>query len=231
MKRIAFTILGVALPLAAGCGDGGASDQLMPDGHGTPYSSDSLAAGRANTFDHPAQPMAGLNGVTDLAVLQADDSQIGTPDVVARLHGAQKIPVSTLGTMLADLGVDMGAQDPASAAQLYASGQQALGAAVFASRVPEMVLPSTSSLAKQYDVFLAAAPEILANLSKSTRCPGVALVQNGQLTADGISCLIGKPATPQHVTLANQLVTQAPDANAGQRLAIATLLEAAHTSE
>src|SRR5262249_720229 len=135
----------------------------------------------AATFDHPAQPTQGLNGITDPALRLADDSQIGTPDVTSRLHGAQKVPVSTLGTILADLGVNMASKDPASAAQIYANGQQALGAAVYASRVPEMVLPSTSSLAKEYDVFLAAAPEVLANLSTSARCPGVVLVESGQL--------------------------------------------------
>jgi hypothetical protein len=134
--------------------------------------------------------------------------------------------------MLADLGVDLGSQQQGSAADLYANGQQALGVAIFASRVPEMIVPSTAALAKQYDIFAAAAPEVLANVGKSARCPNVVLVAaDGTFTLDGISCLLGKPAKPDHVTLANQLVQSAPDPKTGQLLAIATLLEAAHTSE
>lgn len=231
MKRIPVSILGVVVALApvlSACGsDGGASDQLMP---GAPYSTDSLAAG-PNTFNHQAQPNTGENGVTDPIVKMQEDQSIGSPDVVARLHGAQKIPYSTLGTLLADLGVDMTSQTPGSAAELYRDGFQALGAPIYPNRVPEMAIPSTSSLAKQYDIFVAAAPEILANFATSKRCTGVTLVANGQFTQDGISCLIGKPARPEHVTLANDLVAQAPDATTGQQIAIATLLEAAHTSE
>ncbi|HEY6461363.1 MAG TPA: hypothetical protein VIY73_14455, partial [Polyangiaceae bacterium] len=115
----------------------------------------------------------------------------------------------------------------------YAAGQSPLGVAVYASRTPEMITPSTSALAKEYDIFAAAAPEILAsNLAASKRCPGAQLVDStGAFTADGLSCLMGKPAKPEHLTLANQLVSAASDKATGQQIAIATLLAAAHTSE
>ena len=140
MKRIAFSILGAAVLLGAGACDGGGTTQLLPGGGATPWSPDSLAAGPQGTFDHPLQPTGGENGVTDPIVKTAEDSRLGPPEVAARLHGAQKLPVSSLATLLADLGVDMTSQTPGSAAQLFAAGQSALGGPVYASRVPEMVL-------------------------------------------------------------------------------------------
>jgi hypothetical protein len=228
MRMIVVSILGAAGGLVlAGCSDQG-SDQLLPGA----TAARAYAQDNYNAYNHPYEPNNGKNGVVDPQIKAVDEQQIGPADAVARLHGAQKLPYATLGAMLMDLGSDLSSMQPDSAADLYANGAQALGAAIFASRVPEMVIPSTAALAKQYDIFAAASPEILANLGNSKRCPGVVLVaQNGQFTLDGISCLIGKPAKADHVTLANQLVASAADPKTGQLLAVATLLEAAHTSE
>jgi hypothetical protein len=103
---------------------------------------------------------------------------------------------------------------------------------IYANRVPEQIVPSTASLAKQFDIYSASAPEILANIATSSkRCPGVALVQSGVFTPDGVSCLLGKPARAEHMTLANQLVGEATTPAIGQQVALAALLSAAHTSE
>jgi hypothetical protein len=230
MKKLVLTSLGAAMAALIGCEDG-ASDSLAP--HAQPWSQDSLAAGSGNTWDHQAQSIGGDNGITDPAQKVLDDQAIGPPDVVARLHGAQKVQYASLGLILADLGVDLANKAAGSAGALYAGGQGPLGVAVYASRVPEMIVPSTSALAKEYDVFVAAASEILAsNLAASKRCPGTKLVDaNGQFTHDGISCLMGKPAKPDHLSLANQLASSATDPATGQRLAVATLLAAAHTSQ
>ena len=231
MKRFVLTSLGAAVVALMGCqqdpGDASRGE------HFEPYSPSSLAAGSGNTWNHQAQSIGGDNGITDPATKQQDDQAIGPPEVVARLHGAQKVQYLTLSLILADLGVAMTSTTANSAAQLYKSGQGPLGVAVYPSRVAEMIIPSTSALAKEYDIFMAAAPEILkSNLAASKRCPGVTLVDTtGNFTHDGISCLIGKPAKPDHLTLANQLVAQASDPVTGQELAIATLLAAAHTSE
>ena len=141
---------------------------------------------------------------------------------------------ATLGRILTDLGVDLTSTTATSAGDLYTAGQSALGVAVYASRVPEMILPSTSALAKEYDIFVAAASEVLkSNLASSTRCPGVQIVDatTGAFNTDGLSCLLGKPAKPDHLTLVNQLVAAASDQATGQQIAVATLLAAAHTSE
>ena len=63
-------------------------------------------------------------------------------------------------------------------------------------------------------------------------CPGTALLdQTGNFTKDGISCILGKPATADHVTLANQVISEASDLPTGQQVALAALLEAAQTCE
>jgi hypothetical protein len=242
MKRFVLTSLGAAAVALASCtqSDGQSQWQPVPQ----PWSAGSLAAG-TNTWNHPAQSVGGENGITDTQQKMAADALIGSPDVVARLHGAQKLPYAALGTILADLGVNVNVPAPApagkggaltaplTAGQLYVSGKGALGVALYASRVPEMIIPSTSALAKEFDIFSQAASEILtSNLAISTRCPNTKLVDaTGQFTHDGLSCLLGKPAKPDHLTLANQLVMAAPDMATGQKLAIATLLAAAHTSE
>jgi hypothetical protein len=48
---------------------------------------------------------------------------------------------------------------------------------------------------------------------------------------DAISCIIGKPATPEHVAICNTLVTSASDVDKGKAIAVATLLSAAHSCE
>ena len=236
MKTPILAYLGLTSLIAALAGLVGCSqdppDVVLPSRPVT-WSPTSLAAG-SQTFNHEQQSVgSGVNGITDPTLKIEDDAIIGPPDVVARLHGAQKMQYATLGRILKDLGVDLSSTTATSAGELYASGQSALGIAVYASRVPEMILPSTSALAKEYDIFVAAADEILKdNLASSTRCPGTALLnETGQFTHDGLSCLLGKPAKPDHLTLANQLVSQSTDLATGQQLAVATLLAAAHTSE
>jgi hypothetical protein len=193
------------------------------------------AAGVNNTFNHAHESIGGANGITDVVVRRQEEIAIGPPEEVARLHGAQKVSYASLGTILSDLGVNLGntaaKNNTPTAGGLYASGKAALGAPVFSSRTPEMTSPSTSALAKEYDIFVAGSSDIIANIGNSKRCPGVTLVQNGQLTADGISCLIGKPATADHVSLANKLVTDSGDPTKGTAIAVATILAAAHISE
>jgi hypothetical protein len=232
MRHLVCTSLGAILVALVGC-QNGPNDSLTIGQRAQPFSNGSLAAGIDGTFNHQAQSQGGDNGITDPVQKVEDDAVIGTPDVVARLHGAQKIQYASLGLILADLGVNVTSTTANSAGQLYSTGQSPLGVAVYSSRTPEMIEPSTSALAKEYDIFAAAATEILkSNLAASKRCPGTLLVDTtGAFTHDGLSCILGKPAKPEHLTLANQLVAAASDTATGQQIAIATLLAAAHTSE
>src|SRR5262245_7493459 len=103
MKKLVLTSLGAAMLALIGCDDG--SSDLLGGAHAQPWSKGSLAAGVTNTWDHMAQLVGGDNGITDPQVKQLDDQSIGPPDVVARLHGAQKLQYASLGLLLADLGV------------------------------------------------------------------------------------------------------------------------------
>ena len=228
-----------ALAALAGCDGGGAgANQLVGHPQEIAVDPSSLAAGD-NTQHHFQDPSAGtgINGITDPVQVQATNQAIGSPEVVARLHACSKVPYASLGNLLASRGVNVqpapdGSSGPATAGTIYSQGASALGIADYAGRVPEMVLASTSAVAKEFDVFVAAAAEIQQNLASSSACPGVVIADaNGVFSLDGISCILGKPASPAHVTLANQLVQAAPDVSSGVQLAIAALLEAAHTCE
>ena len=61
---------------------------------------------------------------------------------------------------------------------------------------------------------------------------GVSLFNaSNQCEADGITCLIGVPATASHVELCNLTVAKASDVETGKKMAVAALLAAAHTCE
>jgi hypothetical protein len=235
--RTVVSLLSSAALLACllpGCEDQNANSLT---GAPTDYWSTPAAAQHNPAPSHMAEMVgSGQNGIPDPKTRTIEAAMLGTPDQVARMHGTQKIQYAMLGAFLSDLGVTMTATTTAkggtaTAGTLYVNGASALGAPLFASRTPEMIVPSTAALAKEYDVFMAAAPEIIANLGSSTRCPGVTLISAGDLTQDGISCLIGKPATPDHVALAQAIVAGASSATIGQQIAVATLLAAAHISE
>jgi len=198
----------------------------------------SLAAGEGNTQHHFAQMGSGENGEYNNSAdeVKAQDQQIGSPVVVARLHGCTKIPYASLGNVLSSRGINVMNTQQMSAGQLYKTGAAALGVASYAGRVPEMLVPSTAALSKQFDIMLAAAREIQMNKPAMSGCTNVQITDaQGNFTKDGLSCLMGKPATQAHVTVANDTITQAQAQGLsqaeGQQIAIGALLSAAHTCE
>jgi hypothetical protein len=231
MKRIALVLFATGALMA--CSNENA-DSLSNGGPNGPasYEPTSLAA-EGNTQHHFQDPNTGDNGITDPHTVTVMDAQVGSPEVVARLHSCAKLPYVTLGAILASRGVNVAAAAGGqTAGGLYKTGAAALGMPNYAGRVPEAIIASTASMAKQFDILVAAATEVQKNLTNSKACPGVTIADaTGKFSKDGISCIMGKPATDAHVTLANQLVTQAADVNTGVQLAIAALLEAAHTCE
>jgi hypothetical protein len=220
----------LALALAACSTPDAARDELAGGEHQQSYDPTSLAT-EGNTQHHFQDPNSGDNGISEPAVIRAQDQQVGSPEVVARLHACSKIPYATLGSILSTRGVALGGNNGGAGA-LYRTGAAALGVANYAGRVPEAIIASTASMSKQFDILVSAAAEVQKNLTSSQACPGVSIADaTGKFSKDGISCIMGKPATDAHVTLANQLVTQAADVDTGVQLAIAALLEAAHTCE
>ncbi len=234
MKRIILTLLTASSIAAVACSspDTGSLNTGAQHGYGTQSEDPNSLAAEGNTQHHFMDPNSGDNGITDPAEVRAADAEIGSPEVVARLHACAKLSYASLGSVLSTRGVTTTKGAATAAGTLYTGGMSALGIANYAGRVPEALIGSTSAMAKMFDIFVAAAPEVQKNLATSKACTGTALLDaGGKIQKDAISCIIGKPATDAHVTLANQLVSEAPDANTGAQLAIAALLEAAHTCE
>jgi hypothetical protein len=230
--------LSASLLALAGCGNGSPTDQLQLGNEISSYAGSVSTPG--NTQQHHAQVSTGKNGVvgtgpvTDPTVVEQQTVAVGSIEVEARLHSCTKITYAALGQMMTSRGVVMTDNAQGSAGYIYQTGVSALGLADYPARVAEMLVPTAATESKQMDIFVAASSVIPSTtpFASITGCSGVSLLDTtGNFTSDGISCLIGKPATPEHLLVANQILTEAPDPTTGLQLAISTLLEAAHTCE
>jgi hypothetical protein len=189
----------------------------------------STVGGEGNTFDHDN---SGLDPFALIERLQ----QEGPPRYAARVHGCNKVRYRTIASILTSRGVDVGAGGETSAGQLYRGGYNAMGGANYGARIRENPDVTTSGASRLFDIFVQAAPEIIANLPARTECQvggvGVQLFNgSNQCSADGITCLLGVPATAAHVELCNLTVTNASDVDKGKRMAVAALMAAAQTCE
>jgi hypothetical protein len=228
MIRVALqssTLLVALLVALAACavdsGDGGDSTPDAPEGNAT--------GGEDNTFDHPDTQV-------DIWDLLDKLQREGPPRYSSRVHACPKMKYETIGNVLASRGVDLGATAETSAGRMWRTSDQALGAPNYAARVRENLELTTASASKLFDIFVQAAPEIIANMPNRPECTvgevGARMFNEfGQCTADGITCLIGIPATPGHIELCNEMVTRASTPETGQRIAVAALAAAAHTCE
>jgi hypothetical protein len=139
--------------------------------------------------------------------------------------------------VLESLGVNMDATgDPPTAGQLLQAGGGALGAASYDARVGESIVWSASGAAKLFDIFVQAAPEIIANLPNVEQCKvdgvGVAMFDDqNKCNADAIACITGRPATDSHVAVCNTIVTKASSVDKGKRIAVATIMAGALSCE
>lgn len=251
IKKLGFTAILLAIPAAAsftmGCSATDDGQLLGGSGRGSASSDPDSLAAEGNTWDHQNDANRGDNGLTDPREVKAFEGTIGSPEVVARLHGCTRPTYAALGSMLRTRGVTIAAPgaggggggrngggtaaQPTTASGIYAAGGAALGVAAYSGRVPEALFASTSSMAKQFDIYIAAANEIVTNYAQATGCTGSTLLEGNNLSKDAISCLMGKPATDDHVSLATSLIAAAPTPADGQKMAIAAILSAAHTCE
>lgn len=193
------------------------------------------AAGTENTFDHMTD-LSEQGGKNPFEVL-AQRQEEGEPEIRTRLHSCQKIRVQTLRNMLSSFGVDLQATgNPDTAGELLSKGADSLGGANYASRQAESIVWSNSGATKLHDIFVQAAPEILAAMPNLDQCKldgqGVTMFdEDGSCNVDAITCLMGKPARPEHVAICNQAVNSATDIEKGKVIAVASILAAAHTCE
>jgi hypothetical protein len=224
MKRIIHTSIGfLAVALLGACAEETSTPpepEELPEG--------SSVGGEDNTFDHETTQV-------DVWELLERLQKEGPPKYTARTHSCAKIRYATIGRILESRGVTMGGGGT-TAGGLYAAGEQALGAPNYAARVRENVELTTAGASRLFDIFVAAAPEIIANMPNRPECQigGVGVTMFGesnQCNADGISCLLGVPATASHLEVCNLTVQRATDPELGKQMAVAVLAAAGHTCE
>jgi hypothetical protein len=191
-----------------------------------------------NTFDHNE----GLseNGYRDPFEIATQRQEEGPPERRVRLHSCQKMQIQSLRNLLTGLGVNLdntAAQGaPATAGDLLDEGATALGAANYGARTGEALVWTSAGAAKQFDIFVQAAPEVIANLASAPLCQidGVGpnmFNDDDTCNVDAVSCLIGKSATPEHVALCSSIVKKGSDLETGKRVAVAAMLSGAHSCE
>jgi hypothetical protein len=200
----------------------GAADTNNPASTGT-------GGGMDTTFDHD------LEQADPFAVLARIQEQ-GPPEISTRMHSCEKMKYVTVGNVLAQLGVNMASTTTNSAGLLYKNGGSALGMPNYSARVPEAIENSTAGVTKLFDIFVAAAPEIVKAMPTNASCKlaGAATSMfdaSGQCTEAGIACLQGTPAIPGQLDLCNNVLASASTSAIGQAIAVATILSSAHTCE
>jgi hypothetical protein len=234
MKRIALTLASVLAFTLMACGDSG-GDSLTNGSKGSsdPRDPGATQGGDDTTFDHSNDPGAAAPGADPNAPEPAQVRLVGSPEVTARLHSCGKLTVTSLGKILSSRGLTGQGTRPAntqSGQQIFNGSSSALGAANYNGRVPESPFSSTANMSKMFDIFTMASYDAVAANWTAPACPNVKILgADGKFTKDGLSCLMGKPATDAHVAIANDAIAKNP--TDGAKIAIAALLSAAHTCQ
>jgi hypothetical protein len=240
MNKITILSLALLVVLTA-CDSGavgtsrstGASGDGEPESGATTPGAVATASGVENTFDHPAA--IGGAATTPREAMRRMEEE-GPPGYSARVHSCRKVRYGTLGRLLRSRGVDLEAEGSASAGAMWRTADQALGAPNYGARIGESTEMTVASASRMFDIFVQAAPEIIASLPSRTECTvggvGAGLFDaSGRCTQAGISCLLGVPATPAHLTICDDTVRRAATPAEGQAIAVAALLSAAFTCE
>jgi hypothetical protein len=115
-----------------------------------------------------------------------------------------------------------------SAGLLYRTGNLSLGAPNYETRAGEPDRNTTGGITRLFDVLIAAADEMIANMPNRDECKvngvGARLFDQNGCNADGFSCLLGMPVSPVQLTLCNDMVKDfGADVAQGQRLAVAAM--------
>jgi hypothetical protein len=227
MTRFGYTLtllVGASLGVAACTGDSIDEPQPTP----TPGST---SGGDDTTFDHDNDSISVWDLIDRL-------TKEGPPSFTSQMHSCVKVRYATLGQVLTSVGVNLntvGTATAPSAGDLYKSGASAYGASNYSNRIRENIGITTSGSSREFDIFAAAADQIIAAVPTLTRCQvngtPAQLFSGSTCVAEGITCLIGTPATPAHVDLCTYSITHASDLLTGQRIAVAAMMAAAYTCE
>jgi hypothetical protein len=245
MKKTILGILGATALFAVACSSGSPNDVLTGSASDPAFRPGTQSIGVQHVAEAES-PLAAQSGTAPYQGIKIESQSfpagtpIPSPLQAAVLHSAAKIPYGSLGNLLASRGVKTANKTTGSAGQIYTSATISYGVAQYAVRLPETIIASTAAIAKLYDLYAAAAQEVQADggaaLSASTGCSGVALFDaNGQFTQNGISCLIGRTAPSEYVTISNTAISDVVSGGGtmdqGQQIAIAALLSAAQAWE
>lgn len=213
-------LLGASLGVA-GCTDSveGTNPDVPPPG--------STTGGDGNTFDHEN------DGITVWELVNRLTTE-GPATFSSQMHSCAKMQISTLGTVLTSLGVNLNNNTAGSAGQLFKTGTSSMGAASYVNRIRENAAVTAAQAQRLFDIGASAASEIITAMPTLARCQvggaGPAMFDaSNQCTLAGITCLIGTPATQTHVDLCNQAVAASNDVATGKRLAVAAMFAAAYT--
>ena len=241
-----LAILGVAIALVGCATDpttlGKAKTSKPGAANQDPYTADQqgdAVGGVDTTFDHN-QTLGDNEAGPDPFAIAQQRAEEGPPEIRTRMHSCQKLQVSTIGNILTSLGVDLTTKStngaPPTAGELLSGGGTALGAANYTARVGESLVWTAAGAAKQFDIFVQAAPQIIANIQNAPACQvngsgPVMFNPDNTCNRDAVSCLMGKPASDDHVAICNNLVTSGSSLDKGKALAVATILAAAHSCE
>jgi hypothetical protein len=221
-----------------GGGNGGSSGGMGAQSNGDPETS----ANPDNNFHHPME--ATQPGQADPFEILKQRAAEGPPDVRTRLHSCSKLTFTQLGEFLVSRGVNMampGQNGVPSAGELYnlASTKDALGVANYDARMGEAYYYTISSATKMFDIFVQAAPQIIANIQNMPECQvnGVGNPMfdpvTGKCDFNALSCIMGRPALDEDLTLCNLMISQATPAELDNRkkITVAAFLAAAHTCQ
>lgn len=223
-KHLTSILLGLAAATAFGC-----AGEELPPLEENPLPEGNASGGEENTYDHPG---TNLDPFELLERLRRE----GPARYSSRVHSCPKMKYDTMGNILASRGVNLASTTALSAGRIWRESDQALGAPNYAARQREARELSTATASKLFDIFVQAAPEIITAMPTRTECTvaGVGAEMfnaSNQCNADGIACLLGVPANASHLELCNLTVQRASDPEKGKRIAVASLLAAAHTCE
>lgn len=160
----------------------------------------------------------------------------GPPRYASRIHSCSKMRVATIGNLLASRGVALDATDELAAGRMFSTSAVALGAPKYLDRVRETTDLGIATASKLFDIYVQAAPEIIASLPTRPDCmngttPAQLFDASNRCVASGFTCLMGIPATAQHLAICNETVKRAATIDEGKRLAVAILAASAHTCE
>lgn len=224
-------------------GTGGAGGNAMGTGNtGAQATDPETSTNPDNNFHHPMEPSQ--PGQDDPFEILKQRVAEGPPEVRTRMHSCNKLNYATLGEFLTSRGVNLdtpGSGGIPSAGDLYkaASTKDALGLANYDAKMGEAYYYTISSATKMFDIFVQAAPQVIANIQNMPACQGNGPNNpmfddvTGKCDFNALSCIMGRSATDEDLTLCNLMISQASPAELDNRkkITVAAFLAAAHTCQ